>query len=102
MTRTPPTVSVAGPATTPVTETITLTVLPLSDNVGGVVFIPAGRVVLGTEDVSSPYSISWNTATTSNGAHQIPPEPAMQPAYDHGHRCDLIVQNTSLIAAYGF
>lgn len=43
-----------------------------SDNVGvaGVQFRLAG-VDLGAEDTTAPYSISWNTTTTSNGSHTL-------------------------------
>src|SRR5262249_21313038 len=43
-----------------------------ADNVGvvGVQFLLDG-VNLGAEDTTSPYSVTWNTATTSNGSHTI-------------------------------
>jgi hypothetical protein len=43
-----------------------------SDNVGvaGVQFLLNG-VNLGTEDTSSPYSVSWNTAAATNGSHVL-------------------------------
>ena len=43
-----------------------------SDNVGvvGVQFKLDGAN-LGSEDASSPYTVSWNTATASNGAHSL-------------------------------
>ena len=43
-----------------------------SDNVGvvGVQFRLDGTNV-GAEDTTSPYSVSWNTATASNGAHTL-------------------------------
>src|SRR5262245_46091250 len=43
-----------------------------SDNIGvtGVQFKLDGAN-LGSEDTSSPYSITWNTTTTSNGSHAL-------------------------------
>src|SRR5439155_1062289 len=43
-----------------------------SDNVGvaGVQFLLDGAA-LGAEDTTSPYSVSWNTANTSNGSHTL-------------------------------
>ncbi|HVZ59748.1 MAG TPA: LamG-like jellyroll fold domain-containing protein, partial [Terriglobales bacterium] len=43
-----------------------------SDNVGvvGVQFLLDGSP-LGTEDTTAPYSISWDTTTTSNGSHNL-------------------------------
>ena len=43
-----------------------------SDNVGvvGVQFLLDGSL-LGVEDTTSPYSISWNTTTASNGPHTL-------------------------------
>ncbi len=43
-----------------------------SDNVGvaGVQFLLDG-VNLGAEDTSSPYSVSWNTTTVTNGSHTL-------------------------------
>ena len=69
---TPPTVSVSAPAagatltgTTPVNATA-------ADNIGvaGVQFTLDGAN-LGAEDTSSPYSVSWNTTTATNGAHTL-------------------------------
>ncbi len=43
-----------------------------SDNVGvvGVQFLLDGNN-LGAEDTTSPYSVSWNTSTATNGAHVL-------------------------------
>src|SRR5712671_6043290 len=69
---TPPTVSITAPAngaTVPATVTITASA---SDNVGvaGVQFQIDGAN-FGAEDTSAPYSISWNTTSSSNGSHTI-------------------------------
>src|SRR6185503_4067913 len=66
---TAPTVSVTAPASgASVQGTITVTA-SASDNIGvvGVQFKLDGAN-LGSEDTTSPYSISWNTVTASNGA----------------------------------
>lgn len=42
-----------------------------STNVAGVQFLIDGNNNLGSEDTSSPYSISWNTSKYSNEAHVI-------------------------------
>ena len=69
---TPPTVSITSPANgATISATVTVTA-SASDNVGvvGVQFQLDG-VNGGAEDTSAPYSISWNTATASNGSHTI-------------------------------
>ena len=69
---TAPTVSITAPAAgSTVTGTTTLTATA-SDNVGvvGVQFKLDGSNI-GTEDTSSPYSVSWNSATASNGTHAL-------------------------------
>jgi len=68
---TPPTVTLTAPANgATVSGTITLSA-NASDNVGvtRVEFYVDG-VLRGT-DTTSPYSISWNTATVANGAHSV-------------------------------
>src|SRR6266436_2184208 len=65
---TPPSVSITSPSNgQTVSGTVTVTA-GASDNVGvvGVQFQLDG-VNGGAEDTSAPYSISWNTATASNG-----------------------------------
>ena len=54
-----------------VTGTVTVSATA-SDNVGvaGVQFLLDG-VNLGAEDTSSPYSVSWNTATATIGTHTL-------------------------------
>ena len=68
----PPSVSVTAPSDgTTVTGAVTLTA-NASDNVGivGVQFRLDGAN-LGAEDGSSPYSVPWATATTSDGLHVL-------------------------------
>lgn len=66
---TAPTVSLSSPGGT-VSGTLTLNA-SASDNVGvaGVKFLLDGGMLIGAEDTSAPYSVSWNTSTTSNGMH---------------------------------
>ena len=67
-----PTVSMTAPAVSAtVSGTVTVSA-SASDNVGvvGVQFTLDG-VNLGTEDTTSPYSLSWNTATAANGARTL-------------------------------
>src|SRR6266850_307509 len=64
---TPPTVSVSAPANGATVSGTTTVSATASDNVGvaGVQFKLDGAN-LGAEDTTSPYSVSWNTTTTSN------------------------------------
>jgi glutamine amidotransferase PdxT len=66
-----PSVNVTAPATGNVSGTINVTA-NASDNIGvaGVQFLLDGNN-LGTEDITSPYSISWNTTTATNGNHNL-------------------------------
>ncbi len=67
-----PTVSITAPTNgATVSGTITVSA-SASDNVGvvGVQFKLDGAN-LGTEDTTSPYSISWNSTTTTNGSHSL-------------------------------
>src|SRR6266536_2167217 len=69
---TPPTVSMTAPANgATVSGTVTVSA-NASDNVGvtGVQFLLDGAP-LGSEDTVAPYSISWNSASVSNGAHTL-------------------------------
>jgi len=69
---TAPIVSVSSPANgATVSGTVTVSA-SASDNVGvaGVQFVLDGAN-LGAEDTSSPYSVSWNTATASIGTHTL-------------------------------
>lgn len=70
---TPPTVSMTAPASGSTVLGSSVTVSAnASDNVGvvGVQFKLDG-VNLGSEDTSSPYSITWNSTTASNGSHTL-------------------------------
>ena len=77
---TPPTVSITAPAAGNVSGTINVTA-NASDNVGvvGVQFLLDG-VNLGAEDLASPYSVSWNTTTATNGTHTLTARHVMQQA----------------------
>ena len=69
---TPPAVSITSPANgVTISATVTVTA-SASDNVGvvGVQFQLDG-INGGAEDTSPPYSISWDTTTTSNGPHTL-------------------------------
>src|SRR5204863_210479 len=69
---TPPTVSISSPANgATVSGTITVAA-NASDNVGvaGVQFFADGAPI-AAEDTTAPYSVSVNTATTSNGSHTL-------------------------------
>ena len=65
------TVSLTPPASI-VSGTVTLAATA-SDNVGvaGVKFLLDGNTTIGAEDTTSPYSVSWNTTTASNGTHTL-------------------------------
>ena len=66
-----PTVNITAPAAGNVSGTINVTA-NASDNVGvvGVQFLLNGAN-LGTEDLASPYSVSWNTTTVANGNYTL-------------------------------
>ena len=69
---TPPTVAITAPAAgATVSATVTVSA-NASDNVGvaGVQFYLDGAT-LGSEDTSTPYSVSWNTTTSINGSHTL-------------------------------
>src|SRR5439155_4569612 len=69
---TAPVVTITSPTNNSnVSSTITIAVTA-SDNVGviGVQFKLDGNN-LGSEDTSAPYSVSWNTATATTGAHSL-------------------------------
>jgi hypothetical protein len=68
----PPTVSITSPTNgSTVSGTITVSA-NASDNIGiaGVQFLLNGSN-LGSEDTSSPYAVSWNTTSASNGSYTI-------------------------------
>src|SRR5215831_12086276 len=68
---TAPAVNITSPAAGNVSGTINVNA-NASDNVGvaGVQFLLDGSN-LGAEDITSPYSVSWNTTTISNGNHTL-------------------------------
>jgi phosphatidylserine/phosphatidylglycerophosphate/cardiolipin synthase-like enzyme len=68
----PPTVAISTPATgDSVTGTTTVGAIS-SDDVGVVgVQFKLDAVNLGAEDLTSPYSVSWNSTSASNGAHTL-------------------------------
>ena len=69
---TPPTVAITAPvANSTVSGTVVVTA-DAADNVGvlGVQFLVDGAN-LSAEDMTAPYSVSWNTTTTSNGPHTL-------------------------------
>ena len=68
---TAPTITLTAPTAGAVSGTVTVTATA-SDNIGvaGVQFLLDG-VALGNEDTTSPYSISWNTTTATNGQHTL-------------------------------
>ncbi|HEY6504384.1 MAG TPA: Ig-like domain-containing protein [Chitinophagaceae bacterium] len=67
----PPTVSITSPGAGNVSATISVDAAA-ADNIGvsGVQFLLDG-VNLGAEDVTAPYTVSWNTTTTTNGNHSL-------------------------------
>ncbi len=69
---TPPTASVTAPAAGTVLSGTTTVTASASDNVGvgGVQFLLDGAP-LGSEDLTAPYSIQWDTRTSADGAHAL-------------------------------
>ena len=69
---TPPTVSITSPRSGSTVSGTTTVSATASDNVGvvGVQFKLDGQN-LGAEVATAPYSISWDTTTTSNGSHTL-------------------------------
>jgi glucose/arabinose dehydrogenase len=69
---TPPTVSISAPAAgATVAGTVSVTASASDDvAVAGVQFVLDGAN-LGAEDTSSPYAVSWDTTTASNGSHAL-------------------------------
>src|SRR5262245_34957318 len=69
---TPPTVAIVSPASgATVGGTMTVSA-NASDNVGvtGVQFLLDGAL-LGAEDTTAPYAVSWNTTTATNASHTL-------------------------------
>ena len=66
-----PTVNITSPSPGEVLGTINITA-DASDNTGvvGVQFLLNGNNI-GAEDLSAPYSVSWNTLNTTNGSYTI-------------------------------
>jgi len=69
---TAPTVSITAPSNNArVANTVTVSA-NASDNVGVVaVQFKVDGANIGAEDTTAPYSVSWNTATVSNGSHVL-------------------------------
>ncbi len=105
---TPPTVSITSPADqTTVSGGITINA-SAGDNVGvaGVQF-QLDSAPLGTERTSAPYSLSWNSATTTNGTHVIGAVARDAAGNKTTATVSVTVSNTAqippgLVAAYGF
>ena len=105
---TPPAVAITAPADqAPVSGSVTIAA-QASDDVGiaGVQFQLDGAA-LGAERVSPPYSIAWNTATTSNGPHTIGAVARDAAGNRSTATIAVTVSNASstpsgLVAAYGF
>jgi hypothetical protein len=98
-----PTVAITAPAPGNVSGTINVTA-NAGDNVGvsGVQFLLDG-VSLGTEDLTAPYSVSWNTSTTTSGNHILTArarDAAGNLATSTG--VTVTVANSNLVAAFGF
>ncbi|MCA1602919.1 MAG: DUF1929 domain-containing protein, partial [Acidobacteria bacterium] len=71
---TPPTVSITAPANGATVSGTAVTVsATASDNVrvAGVQFKLDGTTNLGAEDTTSPYSVTWNSTTATNGSHTL-------------------------------
>ena len=69
---TAPTVSITAPAASATVSASVAVTANAADNVGvaGVQFRLDGTA-LGAEDLTSPYSISWDTTTAANGSHTL-------------------------------
>lgn len=99
-----PIVNITGPANgATVSATITVSA-NATDNVGvsGVQFLLDGNN-LGAEDLTAPYSISWATTGASNGSHTLTAR-ARDAAgnFTLSGGIAVTVNNTNLVAAYGF
>ena len=70
----PPTVALTAPADGSTVSGSNVTVSAnASDDVGvvGVQFILDGSTNIGAEDMSSPYSVTWNSTSVPNGSHVL-------------------------------
>jgi hypothetical protein len=103
-----PTVTMLTPAQLETVSGSILVSADASDDVGvvGVQFQLDGQP-LGLERTTPPYSVTWNTATTSNGSHSL--VAVARDAADNRSQAtvDVVVSNTSqtpsgLVAAYAF
>jgi hypothetical protein len=66
----PPSVSITDPGSL-LSGTVALSALAQDDiGVAGVQFLLDGAVLMA-EDITAPYSIQWNTSSTTNGQHQL-------------------------------
>jgi uncharacterized repeat protein (TIGR01451 family) len=105
---TAPTVTMTAPAqSATVTGSITVSA-NASDDVGvaGVQFQLDGQA-LGSERTAPPYSVTWNSATTSNGPHVLTAVARDASGNSSQAVTNVTVSNTSqtpngLVAAYGF
>jgi Big-like domain-containing protein len=68
---TPPTVTITAPAAGTVSGAVTITATA-ADNVGvaGVTLFD-GATQIGTEDLKSPFSATWDSTHTTNGTHNL-------------------------------
>ena len=66
---TPPTISLTAPAAGTVTGTVSVTASGQRQHRCCRRAIPPRWVALGAEVTGSPYTLSWNTTTATNGAH---------------------------------
>jgi hypothetical protein len=104
---TAPTVAVTAPAAgATVSGTVTVSATA-SDNVGvaGVQFLLDGAL-LGAEDTTSPYSVSWDTTTATTGSHTLTAR-ARDASGNQTTSAPVSVTvtrvvSTGLVAAYGF
>jgi hypothetical protein len=105
---TPPTVSITTPADQATVSGSSPITAMASDDVGvvGVQFQLDGSA-LGAEQTTTPYSVTWNTATTSNGPHSVTAVARDAAGNRAQAMVNVTVSNTSsnpsgLVAAYGF
>jgi aryl-phospho-beta-D-glucosidase BglC (GH1 family) len=67
----PPTIAISAPTNnTTVSGTTTVSATTTGSGILGVQFVLDGAN-LGSEDTTSPYSVSWNTTSVSNGTHAL-------------------------------
>jgi glucose/arabinose dehydrogenase/chitodextrinase len=103
-----PSATVTAPTgSAPLSGTVTISA-NASDNVsvGGVTFLVDNVVIGSGEDTTSPYSVSWDTTTVSNGIHTIVAR-ARDTSNNVGNSAPVTVtvsntQVAGLVAAYSF